>query len=130
MLLFLIILSALFFILWMGQIIPPTFSGETPKSLIDIGMPVNPVHVLDLSIFLPGIFISALLLKRRNPLGYLFAPSLLIFSMIMAVSIAVLMIMLTIKGFENDIVLSIVFLIIALIGLFIFRGFIKSIEVK
>lgn len=36
-------------------------------------------HALDLSIFLPGTAIAAVLLRRRRPRGYIFAPAMLVF---------------------------------------------------
>ena len=125
---FLFAVSFFFFLLWMEQILPATFNGETPKSLIESGILTNPVHVLDLSFVLPAIFVSALLLKRNRPLGYLLAPSFLIFTLMIFVMLAVLMIILVLKGLEGNIILSIFFLVIAILCLLIFNGFINQIK--
>lgn len=59
---YLIILACLFYVLWLSGVIPAMINNLTPKEIIEIGLPVNPVHSLDLSIFLPGIFITGFLL--------------------------------------------------------------------
>ena len=44
------------------------------------GAPVDPVHVLDLAFILPGMIVTAVALRKRKPLGLLFAAPLLTFS--------------------------------------------------
>jgi hypothetical protein len=58
-----------------------------PKGVTEIGAPVNPVHVLDLAFILPGMIITAAALRKRKPLGLLFAAPLLTFSAVMGVAI-------------------------------------------
>ena len=42
-------------------------------------MPSNPVHVLDLALFLPAAIGSGVLVRRHHPLGYRTAAPLLVF---------------------------------------------------
>ena len=41
--------------LWLSELIPASLSGEVPKSVTDAGLWVNPIHVLDLAVLLPGL---------------------------------------------------------------------------
>ena len=46
--------GALFYLLWLSAIVPATLDGTTPQELVDVGLPTNPVHVIDLAVFLPA----------------------------------------------------------------------------
>jgi uncharacterized membrane protein YeaQ/YmgE (transglycosylase-associated protein family) len=72
---------------WLSEIVPALASGTSPKGVADIGMPVNPVHVLDLAFVLPGLIATAVSIRKRRPLGLLFAVPLLTFSAVMGVAI-------------------------------------------
>lgn len=67
---FLIVVSALFALLWLSEIVPDLLAGDPSRSASDWRVPTNPVHVLDLSFFLPAVFLSGVLLARRHPFGY------------------------------------------------------------
>lgn len=84
--------SILFCGLWLSEILPANLFNKTPENLEFL--PTNPVHVLDLSIVLPGIFIGGMLLIRKKRLGYLLAPMILTFSLLMQLTIGVLMLLL------------------------------------
>ncbi len=76
---FLIAAATLFTFLWLSEIVPDLLAGRPSTSATALNVPTNPVHVLDLAIFLPGVFVVGVLLLRRHQLGYVFAPSALIF---------------------------------------------------
>ena len=40
--------AALFYLLWLSAIVPAMLDGTTPQELVDVGLPTNPVHVIDL----------------------------------------------------------------------------------
>ena len=79
--------SVLFTFQWMSEIIPALFSATALKGVVEIGAPVNPVHVLDVAFILPGMIATAVSLRKRGPLGLLFAAPLLTFSAAMGVAI-------------------------------------------
>lgn len=83
-------IACMFAFLWMSQIVPAVILHTVPAELIDTGLITNPVHVLDLAIFLPSLFITSVLLLAKNPLGILFAPVLLVFCVLMSLAIACL----------------------------------------
>ena len=82
---FLWVASVLFGALWLKEIIAAIAAGTTPQSALDAGLIVNPVHVLDLALFLPGLLITALLLRRGDRRGELYAIPLLAWSGLLGV---------------------------------------------
>src|SRR5262249_38107953 len=83
-------LAAIFAALWLSEIIPALVSGVTPRSVAEVGMATNPVHVLDLSIVLPSMMAAGVALWRGRRLGALAAPPLLTFSALMLATVVVL----------------------------------------
>jgi len=57
----------------LSEIVLAMFSGTAPKGIDNTGLPVNPVHLLDLAFVLPGMIVTAMAVHRRKPLGLLFA---------------------------------------------------------
>lgn len=67
---FLIVVGVLFAFLWLSEIVPELLAGRPSSSAADWRIPTNPVHVLDLAVFLPGVVTTGVLLLRRHPFGY------------------------------------------------------------
>ena len=67
---FLIVVAALFALLWLSEIVPDLLVGRPPTSAAEWNIPTNPVHVLDLAFFLPAACLSGVLLLRHHWLGY------------------------------------------------------------
>jgi hypothetical protein len=59
--------------LWLAEDVPAMIAGRIPARIVDYGLPTNPVHVLDLSVVLPGGILTGLLLLRHRPWGYVLA---------------------------------------------------------
>lgn len=76
---FLIVVAALFSLLWLTEIMADLLAGQPSSSAADWNVPTNPVHVLDLAIFLPAVFVSGVLLLTRHRLGYATAIGQLVF---------------------------------------------------
>ena len=76
---FLIVVGALFALLWLREIMPATIRDEPLESAGDVGWPSNIVHVLDLAFFLPAVIAGGFLLCRRHPIAYVAAPAMLVF---------------------------------------------------
>lgn len=86
-----IAVSSFFYFVWLSQLIPAMYRGVTPADLLDAGIPVNPVHVLDLSVCLPALIITGISLLRRNPVASVFAGPFLVFCCLMELTIAFLL---------------------------------------
>jgi hypothetical protein len=76
---FMIVMAVLFGTLWLSDIVPALLSGDVPATATDMGVPTNPVHVLDLAFFLPAALTAGLLLLNRRPLAYAMSPAVLLF---------------------------------------------------
>lgn len=85
-----VVIASVFYLLWLGEIVPSVWSGERPATLTSAGLPTNPVQVLDLSFFLPGIFLTGFLLFRNHTTGLMLAPVLLVFFVLMDITILVI----------------------------------------
>lgn len=77
---FLMLVAGLFCFQWLSEDIPSVVTGKIPTGIREIGLPTNPVHVLDLGLFLPGIFLTGIALYMKRTLGYVFAAPFLVFS--------------------------------------------------
>lgn len=75
----LIVLAAVFSLLWLSEIVPDLLAGRGSTSAAAWQVPTNPVHVLDLAFFLPGVLASGVLLLRRRQPGYVLAAAALVF---------------------------------------------------
>lgn len=62
---------------WVREIVGALLSGRVPRSVTETGLPVNPIWVLDLCFLLPGLAVTGVMLLRRRPLAFVFAPMLL-----------------------------------------------------
>lgn len=76
---FLVVVAALFGLLWLREIVPDLLAGRPSSSAVDWDVPTNPVHVLDLAFFLPAVVASGVLLLRGHWLGYTTAAGQLVF---------------------------------------------------
>lgn len=86
---------------WLREIIPAQLAGRAPASVTDVGLPTNPVYVLDLALLLPGLFIAAVMLLRRKALAFTLAPVLLVFLILMSLALAGMLVGMVLKGFVN-----------------------------
>lgn len=86
---FLIVAAILFAFLWLSEDVPALLSGTRPQSLIDMALPTNPVHILDLSFFLPGVIMLGIMLLKEKPLGFVLAPAAIMFLILTGIPILI-----------------------------------------
>jgi hypothetical protein len=86
---YLMLISILFFVTWMRQILPALFEATTPAFLHGTNMLTSPVHVLDLGFTLPLGILGAVWLWQRKGWGYLLTGLMLSMMTIETTSIAV-----------------------------------------
>lgn len=91
-----------FAVLWLRDIVPALISGQVPNSITDLGLLTHPVHVLDLSLVLPGVIMTAILLLRRRPVAFVLAPVLLVFCVLMVVAVAGMIVATVLRGLATD----------------------------
>jgi hypothetical protein len=97
---FLIITAVLFSFLWLSEDIPALLSNTTPQSLIDMALPTNPVHILDLGFFLPAVIATGVMLIRRRSLAYTLAPVFMVFLILTGIPILITPVVQSVRG-EN-----------------------------
>lgn len=105
---FMTALSVIFYLLWLSDILPAIISGEVPTALSATGLITNPVHVLDLSVVLPFVFIVGLMVLKGNSFGLRMAEPMIIFFVLMDVTIAVLAFLLYGRGLEETYTVAII----------------------
>ncbi len=125
---FVLIAGVLFYLMWLKEDLPAMILNRAPASLQETGLLTNPVHVLDLSLILPGFIVTSVLLLKKHAFGYLFAPVLLVFGILMDITIAALIIVMKIRGAEDTVALALLFVIFAIIGVVVLITFLRHMK--
>jgi hypothetical protein len=125
---YLIVIACVLWLLWLSEILPSVITGSTPKNIMEMGLMTNPVHALDISIVLPGIFIVGILLLKRKPLGLLLTPAMLVFMILMDITIGGLNIIMQARGLEGSYVISVVMAVLTLVSVLLLITYLRSIK--
>ncbi len=125
---FLIVVGILFILLWLSEIVPNLFAGTIPQNLKDTGLWVNPVHVLDLSFFLPAMIITAIMLWKKKSLGYILAVPLMVFTITMGLGIVIMFLLSALKDMPYSLPAGILIGVIMIVGSILTINFIKKID--
>jgi hypothetical protein len=94
----LLVVASFFAFVWLSEDVPSLIAATTPRSAVDMGLPTNPVHILDLAFFLPATLITAVMLLKRIALGYSLAPALLVFLILTGLPILLTPVVQTVRG--------------------------------
>jgi hypothetical protein len=84
---YLLVVAALFFLVWMKGIIPAILGNTVPPDIVKAKIPTNPVYVLDLGFLLPAFVLAAIWLRRGRAWGYALAGPLLVVQSILSLTI-------------------------------------------
>jgi len=125
---YLFVLPVLFYFLWLSEIVPALVNKEVPLSVVQTGLPTNAVHVIDLAVVLPGIFISGIFLWKKKRIGYIMAPVLLTFFILMDLTIGGLVLVMKGKGVDAEMVLAGVMGGLALLSAVILAVYIRKMK--
>ncbi len=120
--------AVLFALLWLADIANALATGGKPADLDKIGLWINPVHVMDLALLLPGAFIIAVLLWRRRILGLTLGVPLLVFFVLMGFAIIGMMIVTAQKGFALSLPQLVAMLIIITLSSATIAGYLRRIQ--
>lgn len=123
-----IFISVVFYFLWLSEILPSIFHNTIPRSIKETGLPTNAVHVIDLSVFLPGIFLTGILLLKRRPFAYILTPVLLTFFVLMDITIGMLVVVVKMKGLGSNLFLTGVMSVLALVSIVLLIWYLKNIR--
>ncbi len=120
--------AVLFALLWLADIVGALSRGGVPVDLDKIGLWVNPVHVLDLALLLPGALIVAVLLWRKKTLGLTLAVPFLVFFVLMGLAIISMMIVTAQKGFALAFPQMVVMLLIIVLSSAIATRYLRRVQ--
>jgi len=115
-----IMLSVVFYLLWLSEIGKAIFLSTIPDSVAKSGLPTNPVHVIDISIFLPAMFLTGIFVLKRKPMAFVFANILLCFFLLMDITIAWLSVKMNHAGLTSGPRVTIMMIIVAFASLVLF----------
>jgi hypothetical protein len=118
-------IATIFYLLWLAEIIPSAVSNSTPKSVTEAGLFTNGVHVLDLSIILPGIFITGIFVLQDKTIGKVVASVILTFFILMDLTIGTLVLVMKERGLEGSLILTTVMGLLALVSLMLLIGHLR-----
>lgn len=127
---YMMVVAGLFFVNWMGQIVPGLITGGRPAFLAGTNMLVSPIHVLDLAVALPVCFLAGMWLWTRKPAGYFVTGIMLVMLTIETYSIAIDQLF----GFFHDTSYSPaaapLFGVLTMLGLVVTVSFLSNIDKK
>jgi hypothetical protein len=84
---FLIVTAVFFGFLWLSEDVPALLSNAKPQSVLDMALPTNPVHILDLGFFLPAVIATGVMLFKKKPLAYSVALAFIVFLVLTGIPI-------------------------------------------
>lgn len=107
-----VFIAAVFYLLWLSDILIAINSAELPSKLDQMKLPTNPIHVLDVAILLPFMILTGILLLRGKTAALYLASYILTFTILMNVTILVLDIL-----EEDNAVMRITFIVLTLLSI-------------
>ena len=116
---YLYVISGLFYFIWLSEEIPSLISNTIPKSATVANLMTNPVHTADISLCLPFLILTGILIQKRNNIGYLLAPVALLFSVLLALAIIGMLIVMALNSVEVDSILTVIFAVISIVSIFL-----------
>lgn len=120
-----IAIGALFAGLWLSELVPALLTGTVPASLTEAGLWVNPIHVLDLAIVLPGFIIAGVAALRHLEHGLFWLAPWLVFSALMGASIVAAMALMLSAGSTNAAPALVLVSLVVVASLYALRGYLK-----
>ena len=109
--------------LWLSELVPALLTGEVPASLIDAGLRINPIHVIDLSMVLPGFIISGVAALQSREHGLFWLAPWLVFSVLMGSSIIAAMVLMMVDGEANTVPATVMVSVVVAASLLAVRGY-------
>jgi hypothetical protein len=109
-------IGVLFGALWLGELLPATVAGDVPTSVVEAGLWVNPVHVIDLALLLPAMVIAGISTLQRRAAGQFWVAPLLVFSVLMGTSIVAAMVLMSVAGLGGALAPAVMVSIVVLVS--------------
>jgi hypothetical protein len=126
----LIITGLFFYLVWLRDVFSNISNPTEYQQLIETGLFVNPVHVIDLAIFLPALIVVGANLLKKKAVGYFFAAPLLVSLIILSVNISSISILFKFRGLSNSFGIMPVMLFLATIDFIVLSKYQKQLPTK
>lgn len=125
---FLAVVAVIFYLSWLGEIVPALLGGSVPQSVTTNGTPTNGVHVLDMAWMLPAMGLTAIWLWRGLALGYALAGALLTFMSLLLLSIMGMVVSMNLHGQPVAPGMAVVFGVVAATSLGLMVWYLKELS--
>ena len=125
---FLMVVAVLFYFLWLSEDIPALLTGSTPQTVMVNNLLTNPVHVLDMALYLPAMMLTAVLLWRRKLLGYILALPMLVFNILTGIGILAMFMVMNSAAMAVSLSIEIFFALIILVSLVLSALYAKEVK--
>ena len=102
----LVLTAVVFALLWLSEDLPAMVANKPSATLVESGLLTNPVHVLDLSLFLPTALLAGVFLRRGHAWGHVLAPMVLVAMAAISAGIVSLMLVHLARGQDASLVVA------------------------
>jgi hypothetical protein len=121
-----IAIGVMFAFLWLSELVPALLTGTVPASVTEAGLWVNPVHIIDLSMVLPGFVIAGIAALRGRQYGLFWLAPWLVFSVLMGSSIVAAMVLLMAAGASDTVPATVMVCLVVAASLIAARGYLTA----
>jgi hypothetical protein len=118
-----IVTGVLFAGLWLSELVPALLTGTVPASLTEAGLWVNPIHVIDLTMVLPGFIISGVAALKDREHGLFWLAPWLVFSVLMGSSIIAAMVLMMLGGAADTVPVMVLVAALVVASILAVRGY-------
>lgn len=115
-------------LMWLSDIVPAIFTGETPSGIVQLGPEATYTYVLDLAILVPSLAISAVWLIQRRSWGYVAAGVMLVFTALIAPTLTAITAVDVMEGIEMSVPILLGTIIPPLIGVVFAGGYLRGVN--
>ncbi len=123
---FLFVAGGFLLLAWLGRIVPPLLQNQAPVGIESTTTLV--IQAMDLGLLVPLTFLSAVLLLRRSPWGYLLASVSLMKFLTYGIAVSAMGINMVLSGIESSPVELVVFPALALSNLVMAFLLLKNVD--
>jgi hypothetical protein len=123
-------IGVLFAGLWLSELVPALISGKAPASLTEAGLWVNPIHVIDLSVVLPGFIVAGVAALQRREHGLFWLAPWLVFSALMGSSIIAAMVLMVMAGVASTAPVMVMVSLVVVASLLTVWGYLRGLSLS
>jgi hypothetical protein len=123
---FLLFVSIVFSIMWIGKVVPPLMKGTPPDGIEHYTTMV--IQAMDLGFLVPVGILAGILLMKRNPFGYLLASVMITKDITMLTALSAMVVLQMVAGIKSLLAMLAVVLLFNLIVIYCMYLIMKNIK--